>query len=423
MVGYALTEQQGTMVAWVLNMSRQKELEAKLLQTQKMEAVGELAGGIAHDFNNLMMVISSHAELIAGRATENGGISKSAATILSSTEHASQLTRRLLAFSRKQELVISPFDVNELLSESVELVSHLLPKNIEFQVHRAAHSCFVMADRAQLQQVILNLIINARDAMPEGGKLVVRASGVAVGDDDIGLHGAVPTGEYALISVADTGHGIPKHILGKIFDPFFTTKPKGRGTGLGLAMAYGIVTQSGGHIRVKSDVGVGTTISVYLPSTENQVAEPSRSADCPFRRADRSACPAHGTVLVVDDEDFVRSSVRAFLKSKGLNVVDTGDPSEAIRLAKELGDELSTLVTDVVMPEMTGVELTRTLHARRDSLSVVFMSGYAAGVNPQKEFPHAKFLQKPFTRATLIEAVCASSRCKKLSSGEKRINR
>ncbi len=418
LVGFAQNEEPGKRVAWVLDMSRQKELEAKLLQTQKLEAVGELAGGIAHDFNNLLMVISSHAELILDAGNDIPRVTKSASSILASADRGTQLTSKLLTFSRKQELAISPFDVNELLSDSADLVSRLLPKTIDFQVHRSASPCWVMADRTQLEQVMLNLILNARDAMPDGGKLVVRASGVMVGHDDVGLHGAVPIGEYALITVADTGFGIPKHIADKIFEPFFTTKPKGRGTGLGLAMAYGIVTQSGGHIRVKSGVNVGTTMSVYLASTETQIAEQARSVACGFRNVDGSACPVHGTVLLVDDEDLVRSSVRAFLENKGLKVVDTGDAREAIRIADEIGDGLSMLITDVIMPKLTGTELARTLLSKHPSLSVVFMSGYAAGAIHQEEFPSAKFLQKPFNRATLIDAVCSSSECKNMSQAE-----
>ena len=370
LVGYALTEEKETMVAWVLDISRQKELEAKLLQTQKMEAVGELAGGIAHDFNNLLMVISSYAEVILDATRGNAQIWKAASNILSSTNNASQLTKKLLAFGRKQELAISPFEVNELLSDSADLVSRLLPKAIDFQVHRSASPCWAMADRAQLEQVMLNLILNARDAMPDGGKLVVRASGIVVGDDDVGLHGAVPIGEYAFITVADTGVGIPKDIADKIFEPFFTTKPKGRGTGLGLAMAYGIVTQSGGHICVISTVNAGTTISVYLPSTETQIAEQPRSAACPFQNLAGRACPVHGTVLLVDDEDLVRSSVRTFLEDKGLKVVDTVNAREAIRIADEMGDKLGMLITDVIMPELTGTELARTLLSKHPSLSV-----------------------------------------------------
>ncbi len=410
LVGLGLMDQPGRGVAWVLDISRQKELEAQLLQTQKMEAVGQLAGGIAHDFNNILMAISSHAELLLTILPGNPQVGKTAATIVSATERAGQLIRKLLAFSRKQELSVTTFDLNSLLAGSAELVSHLLPKFIDFQVERPVEPCWVKADPALMEQVLVNLVLNARDAMPQGGTLVVRASGVVVGEEDLGLHGAVPVGQYGLISVADTGQGIPKEIQSRIFEPFFTTKPKERGTGLGLAMVYGTVTQTGGHIRVKSSVNAGTTFSVYLPATTMPTLEHMEATPC-LLFSDPLPCPMLGSVLVVDDEDMVRSSIRTFLEARGLTVVDTANAHEALRIGLELGDHLTTLITDVVMPDMSGPELARTLLAKRPNLNLVFMSGYAAGAARQKDFPTAKFLQKPFTRVMLLGAVCANNVC------------
>ena len=410
LVGLGLMDQPGRGVAWVLDISRQKELEAQLLQTQKMEAVGQLAGGIAHDFNNILMAISSHAELLLTILPGNQQVGKTAATIVSATERAGQLIRKLLAFSRKQELSITTFDLNALLSESGELVRHLLPKSIQFQVEVAAAPCWVKADPGLMQQVMVNLVLNARDAMPKGGKLVVRAAGVMVGEGDLGLHGAVPVGQYGLISVADTGHGIPKEIQSRIFEPFFTTKTKERGTGLGLAMVYGTVTQTGGQIRVKSTVNAGTTISIYLPATTAPALEHLEATPC-LLFSDPLPCPMRGTVIVVDDDDLVRSSIRAFLEAKGITVVDTAKAHEAFRIGIELGDDLTALITDVVMPELSGPDLARMLLANRPNLNLVFMSGYAAGAIRQKEFPAAKFLQKPFTRAMLLRSFCANYPC------------
>lgn len=413
LVGLAPMDEPGKNVAWVQDLSRQKELEARLLQTQKMEAVGMLAGGVAHDFNNSLMVIGAQAELLLASMPESKRTLKIASSIMAATERAGQLTRKLLGLGRKQELAITVFDINELLTETADVLRHLLPKRIDFQIHSCSAPCWVKADRAQMEQVIINLILNSRDSMPDGGRLVLRADGVVVEEDDLGIHGVVPVGEYALVSVADTGHGIPQHLLNRIFEPFFTTKSKEKGTGLGLALVYGIVDQIGGHIRVKSNVNAGTTFSVYLPATETPVIQQPQVADCPLKSTNAAPCVAPGTVLVVDDEELVRASVRAFLEHAGLTVVDTGDPKEAVRIGRELGDRLFMLVSDVVMPGVTGPELARTLLTIRPGLRVLFMSGYAAVGNGHEEFRSAKFLQKPFTRTTLIEAVCACSRCQR----------
>ena len=412
LVGIAQPDEEGKKVAWVLDISRQKELENQLLQTQKMEAVGKLAGGIAHDFNNLLMIISSHAELLLATMPEEQQVSKTASTILAASERGCQLTGKLLAFSRKQEVSITSFDINELLAETAELVRHLLSGSINFQVRPSAAPCWGQADRAMMEQVMVNLVINARDAMPQGGRLVVRASEIVVRAEDLGLHSAVPVGRYGLITVADTGHGISEHIQNRIFEPFFTTKAKERGTGLGLTMVYGIVTQSGGHVRVKSKVNAGTTISIYLPAAEISSIQ-ERDEELGLTVANKEPCMVDGTVLVVDDEGPVRSSVRAFLEDKGLRVADTGDAREAIQIGEQLGEKLSTLITDVMMPEVTGPELARRLLAIRPDLALVFMSGYEAGVIRQEEFPFAKFLEKPFTGAMLLGSVCG--RCKDTS--------
>jgi len=382
-------------------------LEAQLVHTQKMEAVGQLAGGVAHDFNNLLMVISSQAELLL-ETTDRGKVEGKAKRILSATDSAGQLTRKLLAFGRKQELASSTFDLNQLMSETTDLIKDLLPKNIAVDARLSGVPCWVHADRVQMEQTLINLVLNARDAMPEGGRLVLSTSAIAndnvIDDNEISPHGSVPAGDYALITIADTGQGIPEQLLGRIFEPFFTTKTRERGTGLGLAIAHGIVSQSGGHLRVRSSVNDGTTFSVYLPLAEQPAKEKPKSRPCPLGRSNAS-CAREGTILVVDDEELVRTSVRMFLEQYGLNVVDCADAAEALRIGAELKDEMVLLITDFVMPKMTGSELAQSLISHRPELPIIFMSGYAAGDIGHERFK-AKFLQKPFTRAKLADTVC-----------------
>ena len=396
----AVLELQGT----VLDVSEARRLQEQLLQSQRMEAVGQFAGGIAHDFNNLLMGISGQAELLL-ETTEACDVEKGVRRILCATDSAGKLTKKLLAFSGKQELAASTFDLGQLVAETTDLINHLLPKSIVVDARVPPAPCWVNADRVQMEQALINLVLNARDAMPEGGKLVLSTSAIVIDDDDLGQHGGVPAGAYGLITVADTGHGIPEQLLGRIFEPFFTTKPKDRGTGLGLSIAYGTVSQSDGHIRVKSMVGAGTTFSVYIPSAEKPRASDSTSHPCPLGRSNAS-CPREGTILVVDDEEMIRSSVRAFLEHNGLTILDCGDASEALRIASGLKERLVLLVTDVVMPGMTGTELAQLLVDDRPELPVIFMSGYAAGEIGHEQFTGARFLQKPFTRAALIDSVC-----------------
>jgi PAS domain S-box-containing protein len=404
LIGLAATDEPGKGVSWVLDISRQKELEKQLLQTQKMEAVGQLAGGIAHDFNNLLMMIGAHAELLAMGDLPLETQAKYVGRIESATKQAAQLTRKLLAFSRKQELAATDFGAGQLVQDAIDLVSPSLPKGVELTFRRGAE-CWVRADRGQLQQVVVNLVLNASDAMPLGGRIVIDTSGVVVSDVEVGLHDTVPAGEYVLIKIADTGEGIPPENIHRIFDPFFTTKPKDRGTGLGLTMAYGAVTQCGGHIRVKSSPNAGTTFCVYLPLTIHPPAEEPKSEACPLQES-RRGCPLSGTILVVDDEEAIRSAVRALLEGCGLVVEEASDATEALRKAETLKDSLVALVTDVVMPGISGTELADALRRKHLELPVVFMSGYAAGEQGHELFERAKFLQKPFSRAELINAIC-----------------
>jgi PAS domain S-box-containing protein len=262
-------------------------LELQLRQAQKMDAVGRMAGAVAHDFNNMLMGVSAQTELLM-KTLDPRQVEERARIILSAVETAAELTKKLLSFSRMEELTTSTFDLSHLVAETIEFIGRLLPKNISVDARLSASPCWVNADRVQMEQTLINLVLNARDAMLEGGKLVLSAC--QINADDLEPHEGVPGGTYAMISVADTGHGIPEQHLGKIFDPFFTTKPKERGTGLGLSIVYGIVTQSGGHIRVKSTVGAGTTFTIYIPSVERPTGGPPKLNPCPLEISEAS-CP------------------------------------------------------------------------------------------------------------------------------------
>jgi two-component system, cell cycle sensor histidine kinase and response regulator CckA len=390
--------------------------ETQLIHAQKLEAVGQLAEGVAHDFNNLLMVISGQAELLL-ESVVSSEVETRVGKILSATESAGLLTRKLIAFGRKQNLASSTFDLNQLVEEANGLAVHVLPKNVNFSARLSSSPCWVHADRAQIEQTLINLILNSRDAMPQGGKLVITTAAVSIDGSERGQYGDIPVGDYALITIADTGLGIPEQYMSRVFEPFFTTKQKGRGTGLGLSVAYGIIRQSGGHIRVVSTVGAGTTFSIYIPSASRvEIKEPIRHA-CPLGKSSAS-CPRQGTVLIVDDEEPIRTGLRAILENCGLTVLDCGDATEAARTAEELKGRLALLVTDIVMPKITGTELANSLVASRPDLPVVFMSGYAAGEIGCERFHQVKFLQKPFGRAKLLDAVCEGLRTCPLQHSE-----
>ena len=387
------------------DITSQLALEEQVRQAQKMEAVGLLAGAVAHDFNNLLMAISSQAELLLDAAGP-GSVEQRTRKILSATESAAKLTRKLLAFGRKQELASSAFDLNQLVLETADLIQHMTPPAIAMDVRLASSPCWVQADRAQIELTIINMVLNARDAMPDGGKLVISTAPLAITGKDQDSHGGVPAGDYILISFADTGHGIPEQNINRIFEPFFTTKPEGRGTGLGLSIVYGIIRQSGGHVRVRSTVGAGTTFLIYLPSVPQPYPDPPPFHPCPLGKYGGS-CPREGTILVVDDEEQVRASVQAFRGNCGVTVLDCANASEALRVSSGLKDSLVLLVTDIAMPGMSGMELAQALVQQIPDLPILFMSGYAVAGNGHQQFRHAKFLQKPFTRAELMNSLCA----------------
>ncbi|HEX4822873.1 MAG TPA: PAS domain S-box protein [Candidatus Polarisedimenticolaceae bacterium] len=379
----------------VRDITEHRSLETQFRQSQKMEAVGLLAGGIAHDFNNLLTAVGGYAEILLAGLESGDARRRHAEAIQRAAERASALTRQLLAFSRRQVLQPSVFDVNGLLEDLRPLLERLVGADVTVVFKPASETLTVLADPGQIEQVLMNLAVNARDAMPSGGRLTVRAEAVTIarGRDNDGI----PTGSYACLSVSDTGGGMDDGVRARIFEPFFTTKELGKGTGLGLSTAYGIVRQSGGDIEVDSAPGAGTTFRVLLPLREGT---PARLA-----AAESPPVPAgRATVLLVEDEDAIRELAVEVLEAAGFDVLTARDGREALEVARRAAGAIRLVVTDVVMPHMGGFELVAALDTVLPEATIVFMSGYSeAVVRGEARFADgAGFLQKPFTPQDLV---------------------
>ena len=387
-----------TMVINVRDLTVRKDLEAQLSQAQKMEAIGRLAGGVAHDFNNLTTAILGYSELMLRRLGADDPLRRHVAEVTRAAERAAALTRQLLAFSRKQLLQPRVLDVAEVLEHSRGLLERLIGEDIELVTRGEPGVGRVRADPVQLDQVILNLAVNARDAMPRGGQLVLEAGNADLDEDYAHEHVTVRPGRYVMLAVSDTGHGMDKETQQRIFEPFFTTKDKGKGTGLGLSTVYGIVQQSGGYVWVYSEVGRGTTFKVYLPRVEDEADQPVAAAEPAATRA-----VASETLLLVEDEASVRELLRELLEEAGYTVLEASRPAEALQIVQSRTEPIQLLITDVVMPEMTGPALARRLAEMRPGLRMLFLSGYTEGVVADKGLlgDGAHFLQKPFTSDAL----------------------
>ena len=379
-----------------------RKSEEELRHSQKMEAVGRLAGGVAHDFNNLLTAIIGYAELIATRATSNTIAKQNAELIRKAGEQAAALTRQLLAFSRKQILQPKVIDLNELVVEMEKLLRRVIGERFDLQSHPDAEIGRVKADPSQIEQVVLNLGVNARDAMPRGGKLIIRTENVRLDRTEAAqLSASLKPGDYVMLSVTDTGAGMDEETMSHIFEPFFTTKGPGKGTGLGLATVYGIVRQTGGGISVESEPGKGSIFRIYLP----QVSAPvdfTRSLPAPVEKSDNFE-----TVLVVEDEDIVRELVCEVLEEQGYNVICARDGVEALNVAGGFDGTIHLLVTDVIMPHMNGHELAVKLSALRPDMKVLYVSGYSdndIGDHGVLD-PRYELLQKPFTPQTLARKI------------------
>ena len=372
-----------------------QDSEVQLRQLQKMEAVGRLAGGIAHDFNNLLTVIMGRSNLLLHRLAADHPHRKSLENIEETTQRAALLTRQLLAFSRKQVLTPTVLDVEGVVAGMLEMFQRLIGENIELAFTPGPELGRVRIDRGQAEQVLVNLVVNARDAMPEGGRITIEIAEVALDEGDAGRVAGLPAGPYIVLTVSDTGAGMDEHTKARIFEPFFTTKEPGKGTGLGLATVYGIVRQSEGGVTVESQLGVGTSFKIYLPRVDG-VVEEETAAVAPVGRGTE-------TVLLVEDETHVRSLVETVLAEHGYHVLTAGRPREAVRLAERHAGPIHLLLSDMVMPEMSGSALARQILPLRPEMVVLFMSGYAD--YPAEQATGGGLLQKPFTPDALARAV------------------
>ena len=385
------------------DVTERRALEQQLRQSQKMEAIGRLAGGIAHDFNNLLMVISGYSEFLLDRLGSDPALRAPAQEISNAADRASSLTRQLLAFSRKQMLAPKILDLNGVVTENLKMLTRVIGEDIDLVMVPAAGLGVVRADAGQIEQVIMNLAVNARDAMPSGGKLTIETSNVVLDEEYSRFHPPLQPGNYVMLAIGDTGAGMDSDTQSRIFEPFFTTKgPKG--TGLGLSMVYGIVKQSGGYIWVYSEVGKGTTFKIYLPRVADTVASLTHAAV-----AAESATIESGTetILVVEDEANLRYLVRQFLEKQGYRVIEAADGAVAMQIAVAHDAVIHLLLTDVIMPGMNGRELAQRVLEIRPNVKVLYMSGYTENVIGRNGTLDAgiRLLQKPFTLRDLKSKV------------------
>jgi signal transduction histidine kinase/CheY-like chemotaxis protein len=379
----------------VVDMTERKLLEEQLRQAQKLEAIGRLAGGIAHDFNNILTVIKGYTGLLLQDLDAHNPLTADIDQIAKSAERAAALIRQLLAFSRKQVLQPQPLDLNNLVVDVEKMLRRLIGEDIELITLLGSELEQVKADPGQLEQVILNLATNARDAMPQGGKLTIETKNIYLDKTFARRHVGVKAGPYIMLAMSDTGSGMDQETRSHIFEPFFTTKDQGQGTGLGLATVHGIVTQSGGHIGVYSEPGQGTTFKVYLPRTE----EPASSAKPKLQRP-RLPKPGSETVLLVEDEPLVREFARRTLLNEGYNVLEASHGAEAIRVAQQYLGLIDLLITDIVMPGgMSGRQVVERLTLLRREMKVLYISGYMDDALVRHGIFEADvaFLQKPFS--------------------------
>jgi two-component system, cell cycle sensor histidine kinase and response regulator CckA len=374
-----------------------KTLEERSRHAQKMEAIGRLAGGIAHDFNNLLMVIRSYTEILEDCLPPADAMRRNTQAILKAADRASSLTGQMLAFSRKQMLNPIALGLNDAVAESAKMLQRLIGEDIELRVKPAPDLWTVRADPDMIAQVLVNLSVNSRDAMPGGGILTLQTRNVTVGRDLIETYPFLSPGEYAVLSVTDTGTGISKDVQERMFDPFFTTKSVGKGTGLGLSTVYGIVKQSGGYLLVESEPGEGACFSVYLPRIHKDLSNAGIHDDLPGARL--ANAEGTKTLLLVEDEDAIRESLRLFLAGLGYNVLAAGSGQQALAISNQCKQRIHLMITDVVMPWMSGCELSQTLATIRPEMKTLFMSGFIedAILRHGVQTEGVAFLQKPFS--------------------------
>jgi len=384
----------------LVDVTLRRQLEEQLRQAQKMEAIGILAGGVAHDFNNLLTIITGYSQLILKTLSPSDPNRYSAEQIVKAGERAAALTQQLLAFSRRQVLQPKVVELNKLVTSLSSMLRRLIGEDIDLRLEMRPELGRVNADPGQMEQVLMNLVVNARDAMPEGGTLTIETANVTLDESYVSRHMTVKPGPYAMLAVSDNGIGMDEATQARLFEPFFTTKSSGRGTGLGLSTVFGIVKQSGGSVDVYSVPGRGTSVKVYLPRIDQPVAAESET---PFKAVARGT----ETILLVEDEEMVRNLVRETLQREGYQVLDAADSVEALRISEKHKTAIHLLITDVVMPKVSGRDLAVELCRRRPGMKVLYMSGYtdSAIVHSGILQKEVAFLNKPFTPASLAERV------------------
>ena len=402
--GVALRDESGKlthMLGCHLDITARKHLEEQFRQSQKMEAVGQLAGGVAHDFNNLLTVISGNSEMLLSELPPNESWQQLISEVRQAGQRAAMLTRQLLAFSRQTVLEPKVLDLNDVVHENEKMLRRLIGEDVQLKAVLDPALEPVKVDPGQIGQVIMNLVLNARDAMPAGGNVIIETRNVTLDEASAAMDPKAKPGRYVMLAVSDTGVGMTPDVQARVFEPFFTTKGPGNGTGLGLATVYGIVKQSGACISVYSEPGRGTTFKILFP-----VAAASGSTGEPVARVDALA-PGNETILLVEDEDAVRSIVGRVLRQAGYTVLEASRGTEAVRLAGTYAGTIHLLITDVVMPEMGGRELVDTLAPLRSELKVLYLSGYTHDETIRRGVLQAEvaFLPKPFTIAALTNKV------------------
>jgi len=380
---------------------RAKRLEERLVQTQRMEAIGRLAGGVAHDFNNLLGVILGNSELLLQDESLDKRLRERIQEIKMAGEEATSVTRQLLAFSRQQVFEPQILELNLVLRDLEPLLARIIRESIHFEMELGKQVGSVRIDRSQFAQVILNLVANARDAMTAGGRLKIETSNIELGEAYAHEHVDVRPGSYVQLSITDSGSGMDRETISRIFEPFFTTKEKGRGSGLGLATVYGIVRQSGGHIWVYSEPGLGTTFKIYLPRITQASDSLARTTPA------SSVATAAETILLVEDSRLLAKVTRDFLQGDGYQVLMASHPREAIGIAENHHAPIHLLLTDVVMPDMNGRELAERLLEKRPEMKVLYMSGYTNGILSEHAFraEDSAFIEKPFSHDALSRKV------------------
>jgi PAS domain S-box-containing protein len=379
------------------DISEQRRVEDQLRHSQKMEAVGRLAGGVAHDFNNVLGIINACAEFLRDRIPQASEPATYIENIRKATERGAALTRQLLAFSRKQTLKPVLLDLNERLKDITKLLRPLMGDDVEIVIAPRSGSAVVEADPGQLDQIVVNLAVNARDAMPRGGRFILETDLVDFDQHFAAQHQPLAPGEYVMLAVSDTGVGMDKITLSRIFEPFFTTKEQGKGTGLGLATVYGIAQQAGGHIWVYSEPGHGTTFKLYLPSAEAKLAAKPSSENEP------AAASRQGTILLVEDDEIMRGLTRQMLREQGFSVIEAANGKAALEWMQANSGKIDLLLTDVVMPAMSGPELAERLAASHSNLKVIYMSGYTGELMEASErLKRGVLIEKPFSRTALL---------------------